>query len=327
MSRKLLVMMCAVCATYSMIGASSAAAAPTLTLRTGPDPTESIATQIEASGTSTNAETTLNATVKPAGGSGCAANSQADGGERLYFGLFVEEGPFSKSVNQTFDKAGSYVVCGWLNDESQSGDPLVAHTELTFSVRAPHLALSIVAPASVRPGQTFQIVTTAQAEVARTVEEFVIPNTGRGCPANSAAATSTSGDTQIYWPARFGSSWSVEGGPFSESVNEDLRSTGQYLACAYVEYPTSQSPPEITASAVIDSSATPPPCVVPRIKAGSTLASAERQVRSAHCTVGRVRARRSRRYRRGRVLRLGARAGQRLQYHAPVEIIISSGRH
>lgn len=326
MPRRLLLIVCAMCTvSLALPAASSAAATPTLTLGTGPEPTESITTQLTTSGTSADAQTALSGTVKPAGGAGCAANPQADAGQRLYFGLYVEEGAFSKSVNETFASAGSYLFCAWLNDEAQPGGPVVASAALTFTVRPPHLALSISAPAAVRPGQTFQIVTTAQAEVERTVEEFVLPNTGRGCPANGAAAQNTSGEMSVFWPARYGSDWSVDGGPFTESVNETLSSVGQYLICAYVEYPSSESPPEIAANAVINAVVPPPPCVIPRVRAGSTLAGAERLIRSSHCVVGRVRLTRSRRYRRGRVLRLGARPGQRLQYHAPVEIVVSAG--
>ncbi len=325
MTRKLLGAVSATCAVaLGSIGASSTAAAPTLTLGTGADPTESITTQLLTSGTTTNDRTSLSATIKPTGGQGCAANDSADGGQNLFFGANVEEGPFSQSVNHTFESAGSYLLCGWLNDNEQSGDPVVATASLTFTVRPPHLALSISAPATVRPGQTFQIVTTAQAEVTRKVSEYVLPNTGRGCPANSAASAEASGARSVYWPAQ-GGEWRVEGGPFSESVNETLRSTGRYLICAYVQYPSSESPPEASANAVVTVVSPPPPCIVPHVRAGSTLVSTERQIRDSHCAVGRVRATRSRRYRRGRVLRLGARPGQVLRYQAPVEIVVSKG--
>jgi hypothetical protein len=376
------------------VGVSSAAAEPTLSLATGPDPVESITTQILASGSSASKDAGLSVTLKPTGGAGCGANFSADlgaGGDAV-LNQAVAEGPFSKSVNRTFETAGSYLACGWLNNEAELESPVVARSSLTFTVRPPHLSLSISAPMTVRPAQTFQVVTTAQAEVTRTVEEYVLPNTGRGCPANAGAAAGTPGAMRVNWHS-YG--WSVNGGPFSESVNETLQSAGQYLVCAYVEYPSSQSPPELTASAAIAAVSPPPPCivpgftsttrlraiqraiaaarcvvgkiryaasrrirsgyvsalspapgrglpggtavnvtistgspcVVPRVFAGSALGNAERRVRLAHCAVGRVHTARSRRYRRGRVLRLGARAGQVLRSHAPIEIVISAGRH
>jgi hypothetical protein len=304
---------------------AASAGAATLTLSTGTDPTESIATQLSMSGTTTNSHTGLEATIKPTGGQGCGVNDAADSGQDLFSGSDVAEGPFSQSVNHTFLSAGSYLLCAWLDDNNESGDPVVASASLTVTVRAPHLALSISAPATVRPEQTFEIVTTAQAEVSRKVSEYVLPNTGRGCPANGGAAGQVSGARSVYWPVQ-GSEWSVEGGPFNESFNETVRSVGQYLVCAYVQYPSSQSPPEITASAAVSAVLPPPPCVVPRISAGASLASAKSRIRRAHCAVGRIRSARSRRYRHGRVLRLNARRGQVLPYHTALEIVISRGR-
>jgi hypothetical protein len=323
MSRRSLAIICAIC--VPALGGSAAAAAPTLTISTGTDPAESITTQLIASGGSTSKYTALSGTVKPTGGQGCAANASADSGQSLFFGGDLEEGPFSQSVNHTFESAGSYLLCAWLNDGNQSGNPVVASASLTFAVRAPHLALSIAAPATVRPGQVFQIVTTAQAEVARRASEYVLPNTGRGCPANAAAGGQASGERSVYWAAH-GSEWSVEGGPFSESVNETLAAAGQYLVCAYMQYPTSESPPEASASAIVTAILPVPPCIVPHIRPGSTLASVERRVHGSHCSVGRVRANRSRRYKRGRVLRLGARAGRVLPFHTALEIIVSAGQ-
>jgi hypothetical protein len=307
----------------------------------------------------------------------------------------VAEGPFSRSVNHTFENAGSYLLCGWLNDDAQAGDPVVATARLIVTVRPPHLALSVSAPASVAVGQTFQVVTTAQAEVERTVEVFVLPNTGRGCPANASAAGGTSGVLNVDFPAHYSEDWSVDGGPFSETTNESLNGAGQYLVCAYVQYQSDQSSPEITASALITAVAPPPPCVVPtysssvtkqklaeqairasgcalgavrhiasrtvragyviglsapagkhlppatavaitvstgppcvvpRVAAGTALGTVERRLSANHCAVGRISSQRSTRYRRGRVLRLGARTGQLLASHSPIAIVLARAR-
>jgi hypothetical protein len=377
--------------------APSALAAPTLTLSTGADPAESITTQIIATGVSSDTETELTATLKPTGGQECGANYQADtsaGGSTVFFNESpgLPDGPFSVSVNHTFENAGSYLLCGWLNDEAQAGDPVVATARLIIVVRPPHLALSVSAPASVATGQTFQVVTTAQAEVERTVEVFVLPSTGRGCPANASAASGTSGVLGVDFPAHYSEDWSVDGGPFSETTNESLNGAGQYLVCAYVQYQSDQSPPEITASASITVVAPPPPCivptysslvtkqktaeaairasgcalgtvrhvasrtvragyviglsapvgrhlpaasavaivvstgppcVVPRVSPGTALSIAERRLSANHCSVGKLSTTRSRRYRHGRVLHFGARAGQVLPSHAPIAIVVA----
>jgi hypothetical protein len=388
-------------ALVSLVGAlafgglpATATADPTLTLSTGSDPAESIPTQIIMTGTATSSDTVLVVTLKSAGGQGCGANPTADGGATISSPSVVGPGSISKSVDHTFNNAGAYLLCGWLNDQSQTTNPVVATASLAFDVRQPHLALALSAPAVVQPEQTFQILTTAQAEVDRTFNEVIIPNTNRGCPANASAAEATTGEQRVYFAAH-GSSWSVDGGPFTESANVVLRSVGQYLVCAYAQYPTSQTPPEISATATVAvitppppcvvpkftsttklktiesaikaagcavgkirraanrrvrsgyvsgvspapgtrrAAGTPvnvtvstgPPCVVPKISAGTALGTAERRLREAHCATGKLRSARSRRYRRGRVMRLGSRPGSVLPSYAPVEITVSAGRH
>jgi hypothetical protein len=400
MSRNLCVAIAAGVLSIALWVAPGAVAAPTLTLSTGPDPAESITTQLVAAGTASSTNTQLSVTVKPTGGQACGANYQADASAGSSTVFFEEsgfaEGPFSQSANHTFENAGSYLLCGWLNDDTQTGDPVVATASLTVTVRPPHLALSVSAPASVAVKQTFQLVTTAQAEVQRKVEVFMLPNTGRGCPANASAASVSSGVGFVEFPAQYSDAWSVVGGPFSETANESLSSAGQYLICAYVQYQSDQSPPEITASASITAVAPPPPCVVPtysssitkqkaaeqairasgcalggvkrvasrtvragyviglsaptgkhlppataiaivvstgppcvvpRVSAGTALSIAERRLSANHCSVGKISATRSRRYRRGRVLRFGARTGQVLPSHAPIAIILAGHKH
>lgn len=395
MSRNLCVAVAAGALSIALWVAPSAVAAPTLTLSTGPDPAESITTQIIATGNSSSTDSQLSLTLKPTGGQGCGANYQADSGAGSSTVFYPEsgyaEGSFSHSANNTFENSGSYLLCGWLNDDAQTGDPVVATASLIVTVRPPHLALSVSAPASVAVGQAFQLVTTAQAEVERTVQVFVLPNTGRGCPANASAANSTSGVMGIYFPVH-GNYWSVDGGPFSEVVNLTLSGAGQYLACAYVQYQSGQSPPEIAASAPITAVAPPPPCivpaysssatrqrgaeqairasgcalgavrhvasrtvragyviglsapagkhlppataiaiiistgppcVVPHVSAGTALSIAERRLSANHCSVGKLSVTHSRRYRRGRVLRFGARTGQVLPSRAPIAIVIA----
>lgn len=306
--------------------AAMATPAPTLTLGTGPSPVESIATQLLASGTTLDSQTSLSATIKPTGGQGCGPNVAADesaGGTVVFNRQTLAEGPFSNSVNRAFQSAGSYLFCAWLNDEAESEKPVVAEASLTFTVRAPHLALSIAAPATVLSEQTFQVLTTAQAEAERPVSEYLLPNTSRGCAANAAAAGSETGEIGVYWPLH-GTAWPVIGGPFTESINENLQ-TGQYLVCAYVEYPTSQSPPEITASTLVTVVAPPPPCVVPTLSAAVKLATAERALTAAGCTVGKITNAASRRIRAGYVSALSPAPGTKLPSGTAVTITISTG--
>jgi len=319
---------CIVAAGLLLLGAASpAAAAPTIGLTVAANPVESITTQLGATGTAEDANDALDVTVKPAGGQGCAANFAADasGGSSIVVDeKLLGTGPYSEAVNWTFDTAGSYLLCGWLNDGSQSGDPVVASESLTVVVRQPHLALSISAPGAVTPRQTFELVTTAQAEAKRDVEEYIEPSTGRGCPANAQAADSFSGELRTAWPDR-GTEWFVDGGPFTETANEELSDVGNYLVCAYAEYPTNASPPEASASAPISVLAPPAPCVVPRLGSRTRLNAAEQKVRAGSCTVGRIRDTASRTVPLGDVVSLSPASGTERSAGTPVIITVSTG--
>jgi hypothetical protein len=297
---------------------AGAVAAPTIELTRGAaEPVESITTQLGAV-VNDGGSNRFRLNVKPTGGEDCAANAQADHGESV-IDEFVssETNPVHLSHNWTFQAAGSYRVCAWVLTGSEE---VLASAATTIAVRAPHLALSISVPPSVRTGQTFQVSTTAQAETERQVWAYVQPNTGAGCPANAAAAGSASGANEIL------GYWNVTGGPVTETKNESLSSPGSYLFCAYVEYPNRESPPELAASAQTTATSPPPPCVVPVFRLGASLASVEHSLLAASCSVGKIDHSPSARVGRGRVLALRPGTGARLAPGAVVGILVSAGR-
>lgn len=308
-----------------MTGASTANAdEPKVTVGIGPDPVESITTQLSVAGAGSSSDGIVELKVQSTGGEACAANPGADKGD--FVGSESGNGTESLTRNWSFATAGTYLLCGWLSDGTKSGTPVVATASAVVTIRQPHISISVLAPASVRPAEIFQIATTAQSETTREVFQFILPRTGRGCPANAGAAASTAGEAQTYWPS-LGSPWNVTGGPFTATVNEHFSGVGGYFVCAYAEYPSASSPPEATASATISVLAPPPPCVVPHFTSRSTVASIERRLLAAHCRVGAVRHVRSARYRRGRLISLSPRPGSRAASAAPVTIVVSAGRH
>src|ERR1039458_6105281 len=273
-----------------LAAAASAEAESTMSITVGPEPTESITTQLGVAAIVTSTESYVELKVQPSGGERCAANPGADNGasviEQGGFFPFLSTGPYSDAVNWTFGSAGSYLLCGWM---TVYGAPVAASAQRTIVGRPPHITLLISNPGSVAPGKTFQIATTAQAETSREVYEYIEPNNGRGCPANAAAAASPAGSMGIYWPAG-GSAWRVEGGPFTETVNETISGAGAYLVCAYAEYPTTESVPEAVANSAISVVTHHPVsarCVVPRLE-GKTLTQAEKSLGRDHCRLGRV---------------------------------------
>lgn len=307
-------------AAWSLIGVTSARAAGTINLSVGPDPAESITTQLGASGTGDGNNDKAVVHVKPAGGQACAANPDADSGSEVVY-AYESNPTYTETVNHTFDTAGPYLLCGWLT-ASNDATKVLAAASLPITVRPPHLALAIASPATVQPDQTFQIVTTAQAETSRTVDEIMVPDTGSGCAANAGAADSASGASDVIFY------WSVVGGPLTQTENRTITTPGTYLVCAYFEYPGTDSPPEATAIARTTVVAPPPPpspCVVPQVGGRVSLASIQQSLRVAHCTPGAIHYAASQNVGQGYVLGLSPGPGTQLNPGATVDVLISTG--
>ncbi len=277
------------------------------------EPVESVTTQLGAEVTNGGGDWFV-LHVKPTGGEGCNANPDADNGETVIRNpVTSESNPATLTQNWTFQLAGSYRVCAWVEGENK----IVASAESTFHVRPPHLSISISVPPAVSVGQTFQVVTTAQAETERQLLEYIVPNTNNTCPANAAASASAPGNRTVL------NDWSVNGGPFTETRNESLDAAGRYLVCAYFEYPSNESVPELASSAV---TSVVPPCVVPAFSLGAALVSVEAQLRSASCSVGKLHYAASSNVRVGGVLGLSPRPGTNLAAGAAVTVDVSAGR-
>lgn len=303
------------CAVGQALLANSASAAATMTLSAGSEPVESITTQVAAGGNVGGSNEALYLTVKPAGGEGCGANREADHGETALSAELPSTGPYNESRNWTPQTAGTYLLCGWV----QNGASVLVNGSMQLTVRPPHLSISIAAPTSVLVGQTFQVTTTAQAETARNLYEYLLPSTGGACPANADAAARTSGARALFGEL------SIDGGPVTHTQNESFERTGNYLLCSYFEYRSMESPPEAAASASITAVAPPPPCVVPPLHHNESLASVEHGIIAAHCSVGRVVYAHARHLRKGYVMRLNPPPGTHLANGAAVVVIVSSG--
>jgi hypothetical protein len=237
-----------------LLPASASAAESTLEVNVSPDPVESITTQIGATGSTEMGDLSeVSWSVHPAGGTGCGPNPREDAGAIATISP-QEIGPFAGEYSQTATwtpkASGSYLLCGWLLDWPIS--TVKAHTSLPFSVRAPHLSVSLKAPATVRVGRRFHVTTTAQAEAPRKLYEYIIPSRGGVCPANAAAASSRAHviDPNLG-PSANVNIWSVNGGPFSKTSSESFRRSGAWLVCAYFQYGNTSNPPEASASAAI----------------------------------------------------------------------------
>lgn len=309
-----LLLLLVVCTTQ----ATAAHAVSSVAITVGTDPVESIATQVGATGSTTEASAYLTMTFKPAGGAGCGANHQADTGTDVFGSYLVSQaGSYSYGPNLTFNLAGSYLLCAWLDT---SGN-VVATDSKVVVVRVPHLALTLGVPAAVSKDDTFQITTTTQAEVERYLSVDVLVDNGRGCPANAAAAYSPAVRNPI-------SGRSIVGGPTTSSVNMSLNTPGTYLVCGYIQYRFSSDPPQATAAATLTVVAPPPPppsCVVPAVIKDEPLALAKTRLAAASCASGRVSYVASARYARGSVFKFAPVPGTTLPNAAPITLFVSSG--
>lgn len=234
-------------------GLASAAEQSSLEITVGADPVESLTTVLGATGTAPVGYGQVLWSVHPAGGAGCGPDPKHDSGhiataESNQAGEGHSPGDYHVSADWTPAASGSYLLCGWLVEY----EDVLAHASLPFSVRAPHLSVSLSAPSTVRVGHTFRVTTTAQAEAPRKLYEYIVPNRGGACPLNAAAASSRAHvvDPNLG-PGANVNIWSVNGGPFSKTFSESLGRAGAWLVCAYFQYGSTSNPPEASTSAAI----------------------------------------------------------------------------
>lgn len=98
------------------------------------------------------------------------------------------------------------------------------------------------------------------------------------------------------------------------------------LVGAYFQYPNREAAPELSASTLTSVVPPPPPCVVPTIHRGASLMSVEQSIRSASCSVGKIRYTPSSSVHSGGVLGLSPATGTKLAPGAAVGIVVSAGR-
>jgi hypothetical protein len=142
-------------------------------------------------------------------------------------------------------------------------------------------------------------------------------------------ATAAPGSTFTGWSA-FGCD---DTGPCDTGLGADaLTVTATFVAGGATPTPTvtatATATPTVTPTATATATPTPPPatagCKVPKLKAGTRLASVKRKLKAARCKAGKVK-RVSSKVRRGRLVRLKPKAGTVLAVNAAVGIVVSKG--
>jgi hypothetical protein len=254
---------------------------------------------------------------RPTGGAPCASSAYADSGNSIgaWYGESAN-GDFRNSYAATWQNPGSYLFCIWLASNSSQ---VVTPISQTISFRSPTGTISATLnPASPVPGQQATVTVSGASEAPKEVFATV-----RGAGAPCAPTRYADSGNSLIGGDRVNGSFSIQ-------ATMTQQTAGNYVICLWLaDGPTDASPvagPQAVPFTVAAPPAPPPPpCLVPSIVRGTTLGSAKRKLKVAHCSLGPV----TRRYssvRTGRVIRSTPTAGAQLATGSPVAIVVSKGR-
>jgi len=302
-------------ALIALLGVAGPALADSATLSmtdaTGkPDPAAGLPRVLTVAGTAAAAEEVFVA-YRATGGAPCAPTYASDPGTGL-FSYMEANGAFSFKTTHTFPNAGTYMFCIWLAQSSSSVSTPITQT-ITF--RPPTGTITATFnPVTPRPGQTFTVTVTGTSEAPKEVYA-AIQRAGAPCGPTYASDEGTG----IL-------NGSEVNGSFSLQATTSQATAGQYVVCLWLAESSSDSAPIAGPQPEpLNIVAPPPPCVVPRLNFGRGLATIQRRIRSAHCTVGTTTFAHSTSVRKGSVLRLAPTPGTKLGNGATVRIVVSSG--
>jgi len=263
------------------------------------------------------------------GGAPCAPTANEDTGsffdpESDYLGLEDERGPFwGPAVEGTFNvhavttwrSPGTFVFCIWI----AAGPNEIVKTPITQTItfRSPTGTITAtVNPLTPEPGQQATVTVTGASEAPENVYAKVRPAGGAPC---ASTYNADSGENLINGQGVNGS--------FSMEAKTTQSKAGQYLICLWLAGSGNETPviagPQPEMFTVVSP---PPPCVVPKLASGASLASVEQTIRVAGCVVGKISSVASTKVARGGVLSLNPVSGTKLSAGAAVNIVESAGR-
>lgn len=261
------------------------------------------------------------------GGAPCAPNAREDTGSPVdgIFEAGYSAGPFwGASVEgtihiqtvMTWRTAGTFVFCIWLPPKGGESEITVPITQ-TITFRSPNGTITAtVNPLTPEPGQQATVTVIGDSEAPENVYAKVRPAGGAPCASTYDA---DSGENLINGGGVNGS--------FSMQAKTSQSKAGQYLLCLWLAGSGSETPviagPQPETFTVVSP---PPPCVVPKVAAGASLASVEGELRAAGCAVGKVSPAASTTVARGGVLSLSPAPGTKLAARAAVNVVVSAGR-
>lgn len=263
------------------------------------------------------------------GGAPCAPTANEDTGlffdpESDYLGLEDERGPFWGAAIEgefhvhavtTWRTPGTFVFCIWI----AGGPNEIVKTPITQTItfRSPNGTITAtVNPLTPEPGQQATVTVTGDSEAPENVYAKVRPAGGAPC---ASTYNADSGANLIEGQGVNGS--------FSMQAKTTQSKAGQYLICLWLAGSGNETPviagPQPEMFTVVSP---PPPCVVPQLASGASLASVEQKIRAADCAIGSISSVASTKVARGEVLSLNPESGTKLAAGAAVSIVESAGR-
>lgn len=255
------------------------------------------------------------------GGEPCASTADADRGSWFenYSPYTYDDGP-EVNGEQSFSNAGTwptggtFVFCIWV---AKGAETIVTPITQTITFRSPTGTITAtVNPATPKPGEKATVTVTGVSEASERIYAKVHMAGSTGCAPTYQAE---SGENLIEG--------TIVNGSFSVQAMTTQSKVGQYVICLWLASSGSDTTPiagpQPETFTVVSP---PPPCVVPKVTSGASLASVEQEIRAASCTVGNISSVANTNVARGGVLSLNPAPGTKLSVGAAVSIVESAGR-
>ena len=252
--------------------AAAPAAADTLSISYGADPTEEVFTPITATWNSTESNVRVIVTSKP-GVQSCGTSYAADDAYSRDWINRVVGASGSTSRNWRLFDPGTVTLCGYLQRAADAA-PLATAGPVRLTYRSGHASVSIQVPPRVSPGETFRFIVPVSAELRRHLEVTLKPTGTRGCGASYGLDDPVSSDVMYG---------AVQGNHRYAKAIRASSVNGMYLLCAYVSERPSDPSPEATFAATFEVG--PDLCAEARAK----LAAANRAAKRAQSSVTKYR--------------------------------------
>jgi hypothetical protein len=287
----------------------------------------------------------LVAEFRPTGGVGCqdsyADDQTAAGGASTtvfgYDGVTDDDAPtegpggFSDPYHWAMPNKGSYLLCAWLQDNE--GDTTYASASVTFNVTGPVVsAFQVALPEAASPGKQFLINYTTQTDQQLALYSVIQRAGGQPCPTSYELAQSenlTSDQVNFEFENNednSSNSLSVYGGPATAQAADTETKAGSYVICSWIEGPNTAEVDDSASTPFYVGTPPPPPdCVVPKLGSRTPLATAEAALASAHCGIGAVSYKHSKRVPSGDVLKIKPVSHTKHANGAKVSLVVSSG--